>query len=111
MKLLTKELIEKLPPLYANEEVADPIALVKFFDPCGSWTWYATEYEPETRTFFGLVKGMEEELGYFTLDELESVKGPLGLGIERDLWFKPTPLSKLRGSRIEICPGFTIEKV
>ncbi len=98
MKLLTKELREKLPPLYANENVADPMAIVKFFHPCSNWTWYATEGAPEGDDFifFGLVKGFEEELGYFSLNELESVKGPMGLGIERDLYFKPTPLSKLR---------------
>lgn len=84
-------------PLYSQENEADPVAVVKFFDPCGSWTWFATEYDPATRTFFGLVKGFEEELGYFSLDELESVKGPLGIGIERDLYFKPTPLSALKG--------------
>lgn len=46
-------------------------------------------------TFFGLVDGFEKELGYFSLSELESVKGPLGLKIERDLYFKPTTLKKI----------------
>lgn len=98
MKLLTKELRKKLPPLYANEHVADPLAVVKFFTPTSNWTWYATEGSPEGDdfVFFGLVEGHETELGYFSLKELESVKGPFGLGIERDLFFKPTPLSKLR---------------
>ena len=39
---------------------------------------------------------MEKELGYFTLAELESVTGPGGLKIERDLYFKPQPLSKFK---------------
>lgn len=96
MKLMTPEVAATLPPLYANEDVADPKAMVKFFTPWSNWTWYATEYDPETRTCFGLVQGFEEELGYFSLDEMESVKGPMGLGIERDLHFEPTPLSELR---------------
>src|SRR5512139_2471402 len=44
MKLLTKELAAKLPPLYANEKQGEEaLALVKFFTPDSSWTWYASE--------------------------------------------------------------------
>jgi hypothetical protein len=60
--------------------------VVKFFDPTGSWTWYATEFDGKD-TFFGLVDGFELEWGSFSLSELKSVKGPLGLGIERDRYF------------------------
>jgi len=35
-------------------------------------------------------------LGYFTLEELESIQGPLGLAIERDMWFKPTSFSDIK---------------
>jgi hypothetical protein len=42
--------------------------------------------------------GFEAELGYFSLSELESVRGPWGLPIERDLWFKPCPLSEVKAS-------------
>ena len=48
MKLLTKELEKKLPSLYAQDGKGDEaIAYAKFFDPCGSWTWYVTEYDPK----------------------------------------------------------------
>jgi|TARA_R110002051_G_scaffold245344_3_gene305105 hypothetical protein len=90
MKLLTKELREKLPFLYTNENEDDPKAIVKFFTPFSNWTWYATEFDGDD-TFFGLVDGLDKELGYFSLSELES----LGAKIERDLYFKPTPLSEL----------------
>jgi hypothetical protein len=46
--------------------------------------------------FFGLVIGLEIEFGYFSLSELQSVKGPLGLPIERDLHFEPKSLRELR---------------
>jgi hypothetical protein len=46
--------------------------------------------------FFGAVAGIEFELGYFRLSELEETRGPFGLPIERDLYFKSTPLSKIR---------------
>jgi hypothetical protein len=95
MKLMTAAIRKSLPPLGATENDPDPLVRVKFFDPCGSWTWYATEFDGED-TFFGLVDGFEKELGYFSLSELESVRGPLGLGIERDLHFPPTRLSEVR---------------
>ena len=96
MKLLTKELEAKLPPLYSQDGKGyEAIALAKFFTPDSSWTWYATEYDPVERVFFGLVDGLEKELGYFRLDELESVKGPLGLSIERDIYFEPTRIKEL----------------
>ena len=94
MKLLPKELEKQLPPLYSTQDIEDPIAQVKFFSPTSSWTWYITEYNPEDRLFYGLVYGQEREWGYISLDELESVKGPFGIGIERDLHFKPCPISK-----------------
>ena len=95
MKLLTKEIISKLKPMYYYENSGEePVAAVKFFTPDANWTWYATEFDGDD-TFFGLVDGFEKELGYFSLSELERVKGPLGLHIERDLYFKPTPLKDL----------------
>jgi len=89
MKLLTNEIEKQFPPLYANEgkDPKEIKIITKFFDPTGSWTWFATEFDPSTRTFFGFVKGFDNELGYFSLDELQSVKGRFGLGIERDLHF------------------------
>jgi len=124
MLLLTSELRKNFPPLYSNEEkeARDTPVVVKFFDPTGSWTWYATEasavidgeYFPLSRTekmlaardiyeidgklvddiiFFGLVDGFCKELGYFSLNELKSVKGSFGLGIERDRHFSGKMLS------------------
>jgi Protein of unknown function (DUF2958) len=95
MTLLTDEIKHQLPPLYSTEQTPDPTAWVKFFTPDASWTWYATEFDGED-TFFGLVQGQDEELGYFSLSELQTLQGPFGLRIERDISFKPTPLSTLR---------------
>lgn len=96
MELLTAELEKRFARLYETENDPNPIVLAKFFTPDSDWTWYATEYDPETRTFFGLVVGFEIELGYFSLDELEAARGPLGLPIERDLLFTPTRLSEVK---------------
>lgn len=102
MKLLTKELIKKLPKLYSQENNKNPNAVIKFFDPTGSWEWYVIEGELQEDgdfLFFGLVKGFETELGYFTLNDLltckEGQRGLKALPIERDLHFDPTPISQL----------------
>jgi hypothetical protein len=95
MKLLTKELLKKIPPLYAQDgKGGKSIAYAKYFCPSNSWTWLACEYDGED-TFFGLVDGHVKELGYFSLAEIEEVTGPMGLPIERDLYFKPTTLQEI----------------
>ena len=89
MELITKEIMEnfKKTGRQENKKPEDVICVVKYFDPTGSWTWYATELNPEDNdTFFGLVDGFELEWGTFSLEELKSVHGPFGLGIERDLY-------------------------
>lgn len=67
----------------------DPIPVVKFFNPCGAATWLATELEEDGDTLFGLADlGFGcPELGSFSLREIESVRLPFGLTIERDIGF------------------------
>ena len=95
MELLPADVRRTLPALYATEHEADPMVWVKFFTPWTSWTWYVTEFDGED-IFFGWVEGLDSELGYFSLSELESVRGPGGLTIERDLYFTPCRLSEVR---------------
>jgi hypothetical protein len=97
MKLLTQELLRKLPPLYATEHEEDPVVWVKFFYPDFSWTWFGIEFDGKD-LFFGLVDGFEVELGYFRLSELMQNRGKLGCPLERDLYFKPCRLSELRAT-------------
>jgi hypothetical protein len=94
MKLLTKELEKKLIKEAKNKEVS-PQVHAKFFDPTGSWTWFASEYDPESGYFYGLVVGHEAGLGYFSLAELEEIVLPMGLKIERDLYFESASLLDL----------------
>ncbi len=94
MRLLTQELRRKLPQLYTTEHEKDPVAVVKFFTPWTDWTWYAVEFDGED-LFFGLVHGFEKEMGYFSLAELEALRGPAGLTVERDRYFEPTRVSEL----------------
>lgn len=133
MQLLTREICEAMPMLYANDgKGMDAPVIVKFFTPDSNWTWYATEadafvdkgfgltqvslahvhcnarnelylMEPDSRrllveevTFFGLVKGHELELGYFSYNELLLARGPFGLGIERDMHFGSKTLGQCK---------------
>jgi len=91
MKLITKEIEKSTPALYANEDKDSHNTMVtaKFFFPFGIGTWYMTEYDPKTRTAFGLCDIGCPELGYFNIDELKAN------GIERDMWFTPLTLADL----------------
>ncbi len=92
---MTGELRQQLPPLYATEQQADPIVICKFFTTDSNQTWYVLEFDGED-AFFGLVAGLDVQLGYFSLTELESVRGPMGLAIERDVYFAPCTLSEVK---------------
>ena len=99
-KLMTKELGETIPALYANENVEDYDAVVapaKLFSPYNGWTWYITEWDSQTGTCFGLVEGFETELGYFDLTELAeaTVFGQVP-AVERDLYWEPTTLGEIK---------------
>lgn len=95
MKLIPKELTNRLPSLYATEGDSDPMVQCMFFFPCSSWEWYGIEFDG-TDIFFGLVNGFEVELGYFSLSELRKTQDSCGMPIERDRSFRPCRLSKLR---------------
>jgi len=88
MELLTKEIEARFKEIGSQENEKDPIVIAKFFNPTGAGTWYATEYNPEEKIFFGYASIFGDhcdEWGDFSLEELKSVKGMGGLGIERDL--------------------------
>ena len=98
MKLLTKGLLERFAKVGRQEETADPIVVAKFFNPTGAGTWYATEYDPEEKIFFGYVSifgDWNDEWGSFSLEELESYQGKFGLGIERDIYFGEKKVSEV----------------
>jgi len=98
MDLLPKELRKVLPPLYSQESSAAPVVHAKFFTPDAGWTWLVTEGSEQGDgdwLLFGYVIGLEEEWGYFLLSEIVSVRGPLRLPVERDLWFHPGPVDEV----------------
>jgi len=94
--LIPKEILDSLPDLYCSTETVDPICKVKLFTPDANWTWYIIEFSKEDNdTCYGYVKGLENELGYFSLEEVKGVRGALKLPVERDIHFQPTRLFKI----------------
>jgi hypothetical protein len=119
-QLLDEESRARLPALYSNEQLGlEALAQVKFFTPDGGWTWYASEGslvdengyidtdKPKVDFLcFGLVIGHEIELGYFSMTELASVRGGLGLPIERDEHYQPKMLRELQAQHRQERGGY-----
>lgn len=98
MKLMTKELelAFKRQGNTENMTAEESKVIAHYFS--ASWDWWALEYDPGNRVFFGLVRGFETEFGSFSLDELEANScnvRPFG-GIERDLYWTPTSLAEVQ---------------
>ena len=92
MKLIPKSI--KIPNIGETENEENPKALIKLFHPCSSWSWYVVEYSPEDKLCFGVVDGFEAEMGYFSLEEIQSVR-VMGIGVERDLHWEPVEVKEL----------------
>jgi len=97
--LIPKDLLETIPKLYETEDIVDPICHIKLFTPDSNWSWYIIEVSIDKDHCYGYIKGFENELGYFSLEEIKSIKGPLGLSVERDISFKPQVLSEIRKTK------------
>ena len=104
-QLMTEKVAATIPALYANENVADydaVLAHAKLFSPYSNWTWYITEMDPATGTCFGLVDGLEREIGYFDLSELAETTVFGGVpAVERDLYWQPKTLGEIRNGSQE----------
>ena len=94
--LMTEELKKTIPKMYSSEDtkLEDKIVYAKLFTPDSNWTWFILEWDGGD-TLFAMVHGHEKELGNVSLSELESVRGPMGLKIERDMHFTPTKYSEI----------------
>lgn len=94
MMLITGEIRARLEANNRRRD-EDHVPVVKLFTPWANATWLFTEIEPDGR-LFGLcdVGHGSPELGYADLDEIEALRGPAGLRVERDLHFQTDkPLS------------------
>ena len=99
MKLITKKIENELAkyPLYSQDSKGkEAVAICKFF--LQGFTWYVLEAQKNGNDyeFFGIVDGLEKEYSYFSLSQLQSLRGRWGLTVERDMYFKPTKVKDIR---------------
>lgn len=91
MKLMTKELekkFENFPLCSQDGKCGNAEVVVKYFNPYGAGTWLITEGEKQQNgdwLLYGYCHIHFWSWGHVILSELQSIKFPLGLGIERDL--------------------------
>lgn len=94
MKLITKQIEKRLEryPLYSQDGKGNNATILcKFF--LASHTWYVLEAQRQKDgdyLFYGIVKGLETERGYFTLSQLENLRWMGCVKVERDRYFEPT---------------------
>lgn len=92
MLLMTKELektFKKYPIGSQDGKMEEAFVVVKYFNTCGAGTWLITEGEKQENgdwLLFGYCHIFEWEWGYVLLSELEQVKLPFGLSIEREMY-------------------------
>jgi len=101
---MTKQILRKLPRLYATERVPfdDKVVVVKYFNPYGAGTWYGVEFDG-TDLFFGVVVlNGAPAWGYFSLAEMAAQKATIFgrtvncQGIERERYWTPAKWSDVR---------------
>ncbi|MBP3501982.1 MAG: DUF2958 domain-containing protein [Clostridia bacterium] len=95
MKLMTKELEEEFKkyPIGSQDGLRGQAkVIVKYFNPMGAATWFITEADKkengdfEMYGFCNLGDSDMAEFGYVMLSELQNIKLPFGMTIERDLY-------------------------
>ena len=110
---MPKDIADRIPPIYTTDGglIGDKTAYLRYFMPFGSYTAYVLEADRKTGELFTLTTmGYGWELGYASLDEIESVE-VMGLKIERDIHFQPTKLHGIAELKEYVGNRFTPEKV
>jgi hypothetical protein len=97
MKIITKE-IEKAFAKQGDtseKEMKEIKIIMKLFNPAGAGTWYLYEKLDEDiyMCFANLGDPICAECGTISMSELMAYRGRFGLGIERDMGFKPMSMT------------------
>jgi len=97
MKIITKEIEQAFAKQgdTSQKSMADIKIVMKLFNPQGVGTWYLYEKLDDDvyMCFANFNDPMNAEIGTVSMQELTSFRGWLGLGIERDMHFKPLSVS------------------
>ena len=101
MNLLNQPLLDRFKEL-GQQDILDPIIVTKFFASWSRWTWYVISYDEESGMVFGSVQGTHTKLGYFSMKDLKRLKGPLGIGVERDEHWREKRVSDLKKRQPEM---------
>jgi len=98
-QLLPASIAKRIPPIGSQDNVKDPKVFVKFFSASG--VWFVLEFDGRDEMFGWADLGMGGgDLGYFSLSELDRVRNRMGMpAVERDIYFKPKPLSQAKSER------------
>jgi hypothetical protein len=93
MKLMTQKIKQAFVKQGDTSQLpAKEIPVIcKFFDPTGTWTYYAYEFDGEdilTGYCISPYGAPYNELGDTSLTEILATKGRFGIGMERDTAFK-----------------------
>ena len=97
MTLFTKEIERKAQAqFHLGSDLEKQQVVAKFFNPQGAGTWYLINQDPDDSEYcWGICHIFETEVGSFSKSDLETYKGKLGIGIERDLNFEEINAMKL----------------
>jgi len=97
MMLFTKEIEKKAQAQYhLGADLEKQVVVAKFFNPLGAGTWYLINQDPDDPEYcWGICHIFETEVGSFSKSDLETYKGNLGIGIERDLGFEEVNAKEL----------------
>lgn len=120
MKLLTEELeniFEKYPIGSQDGLRGNAKVIAKFFNPVGAGTWLITEAEKLENGDYDMYGychlGDDEmaEFGYIRLSELQELKLPFGMTVERDMYMSKdiNILDAMKQNGFEP-PSFLLEK-
>ena len=98
----TKKIEEKAIKQYKlGSDLEKQNVVAKFFNPTGDGTWYLMNMKDRNYAW-GIVNWVGLEIGSFSINELEEVKLPFGMGIERDLYFEEKPAIDIWNNLINI---------
>ena len=100
MELLTKSQSKALQAAFLkHDEIKDHKCLVKLFNPVGRGTWWIIDQDPKDEDYLWCVAKLFDdigpEVGSVSLSDMQKTKGFGGLGIERDIHFKPMLVSEI----------------